>query len=162
MLGVIKRHKKITAAVTVAVLAAGAGTAWAFMNNSVTGTGTTNTQTVQSPAIVAVVPAGTIDSGGVIFNALTPVHLTLTNPSGTPATLVSISGVVQVDAAHVTAGCLASWFSFATVTENQSLPNGTVNVTLTNATGNINFPNIVGTNQAACAGAQVSVALTAN
>ncbi|MEV0788883.1 hypothetical protein [Kribbella sp. NPDC050459] len=143
------RKKKILIT-TAAVLAIGAGSAFAYWSTtgSGSGTGTTansnGTITLHASFDTGITPGGTRE---VTFTADNPGSSSLR--VGTVTSVVSASGT-----------CDATWFSLPAVVQNQTIAPATTGVALANK-GTLTFSDSAD-NQDACKGATLTLALTSN
>jgi hypothetical protein len=136
----------------VAVLAV-AGVAVAYWTTSGSGSG--------SGAVAN--SNGTVVLHGSITNALTPggsspVAFTADNGNSSGEQVGTVHAVVTIDEAHATAGCEASDFTIADTAENQVIAAKSTGVALANS-GTISMADTA-SNQNACQGATISLALT--
>jgi hypothetical protein len=147
-------NKKRTVLVlgAVAVLAV-AGVAIAYWTTSGSGSG--------SGAVAS--SNGTVVLHGAIANPLTPgssspVTFTADNANGSSEQVGTIHAVVSIDEAHASAGCEASDFTIADTAENQVIAAHSSAVSLAHG-GSISMADTA-SNQDACQGATISLALT--
>jgi hypothetical protein len=136
----------------VAVLAV-AGVAVAYWTTTGSGSG--------SGAVAS--SNGTVVLHGTITNALTPggsspVAFTADNSNSSGEQVGTVHAVVSIDDTHAKAGCEASDFTIADTGENQVIPAKGTGVALTNG-GTISMADTA-SNQDACQGATISLALT--
>lgn len=146
-------RKRIIAAVAAVSVAAVAAVAIAYWTTTATGTGSGSVSNA----------AAVVQLTGTITNQLhpggsSPVTITAARDADTTLKIGQVTGTVSVDATHVTAGCSASDFSFSTPAGDQTVTNGTGSQTLTSGTASMT--NSL-SNQDACKGATLSIALTA-
>lgn len=137
----------------VAVLAV-AGVAVAYWTTSGSGSGS---------GAVASSSSGAVVLHGTITNALTPggsspVTFTADNSNSSSEQVGTVHAVVSIDKAHAEAGCEASDFTISDVAENQVIAANSNGVALTNG-GSISMAD-TSSNQDACQGATISLALT--
>jgi hypothetical protein len=136
----------------VAVLAV-AGLAIAYWTTSGSGSG--------SGAVAS--SNGTLTLHGTISNELTPggsspVAFTADNANSSSQQVGTVHAVVSIDDAHAKAGCEASDFTIADTAENQVIAANGKAVALSNE-GTISMAD-TNSNQDACKGATISLALT--
>jgi hypothetical protein len=117
------RTRKVLTAVisTLLIVAAVSFGYWALMGSGKGSTAPTAigkasiaTEYVLEPSFTA----GLIKPG---FSNSSPLTIKVTN-AGAASQIKKISAVVTVDAEHVTAGCLAAWFSVGNLTETPGTP----------------------------------------
>lgn len=141
--------KKIIIA-TAAVLAIGAGTAFAYWSTTGSGTGSGTTAASNGTIVLHATFADGITPGGS-----TPVSFTADNAGtsslrvGTVTTVVTASGT-----------CDAAWFSVAPVAQNQTIAAGASGVALANQ-GSLVFADSAD-NQDACKNATITLTLSSN
>jgi hypothetical protein len=136
----------------VAVLAV-AGLAIAYWTTSGSGSG--------SGAVAS--SNGTLTLHGTISNELTPggsspVAFTADNSNSSSQQVGTVHAAVSIDTAHAEAGCEASDFTIADTPENQVIAANGKAVALSNE-GTISMTD-TNSNQDACKGATISLALT--
>jgi hypothetical protein len=136
----------------VAVLAV-AGVAVAYWTTSGSGSG--------SGAVAS--SNGAVVLHGTITNELTPggsspVAFTADNANSSSEQVGSVHAVVTIDETHAKAGCEASDFTIADTSENQVIPASSTGVALAHG-GSIAMADTA-SNQDACQGATISLALT--
>jgi hypothetical protein len=139
-----KKRMLILASVLVIALA---GIAYAFYSSTGSGSGSGSAAANDGSTIVL--------TGGTQSADLSPggnanIPLTAAN-TGAAGTIRSISGSVAVDSTHVTAGCLASWFSIAT-RSGLSIPVGAAATGVDAGNSVVSMTN-ESTSQDACKGA---------
>ena len=106
---------------------------------------------------------GTLVLHGTITNELTPggsspVAYTADNGNSSSEQVGTVHAVVSIDDAHAKAGCEASDFTIADTGENQTIPANSTGVALSHG-GTISMADTA-SNQDACQGATISLALT--
>jgi hypothetical protein len=106
---------------------------------------------------------GSLTLHGTITSELTPggsspVSFTADNATSSSEQVGSIKAVVTIDEAHAKAGCEASDFTIADTAENQVIPANTSGAALAHG-GTISMADTA-SNQDACQGATISLALT--
>jgi hypothetical protein len=155
----------IVAGVAAATVASGAAVAYAYWTASGSGSGSASVATSNGTVNLAATFAGGLTPG-----ASEAVTYTAWNTNSSNLDVTTVSAVVSIDSPHATAGCLASWFVLATPGAVNEGATGTVipantpqasPVTLPNG-NNITFTDLPSTNQDACKGATVTLALTSN
>lgn len=149
----MKRNKKATAILTVALLTV-AGGAYAYWTNTGSGSGTAATG---SNAPVVVVQTSTVTglAPGLGAQALSGKF---NNPNGGPVFVAAVSATVT---GTDQTGCDATDYIIAgTATVNAQIPAGTAQGTWTGLT--IQFNNKPATNQDACKDAIVTIGYTSN
>jgi len=147
----VKKRTALTLSV-VAVLAV-AGLAIAYWTTTGSGEG--------SGAVAS--SNGTLTLHGTISNELTPggsspVAFTADNANSSSEQVGTVHAVVSIDKAHAEAGCEASDFTIADTAENQTIAAGGKAVALAKE-GSIAMAD-TNSNQDACKGATISLALT--
>jgi hypothetical protein len=145
----LRNHKKWSALSAIALLSVGGALAFYIATGSGTATGKASST------------APTVTLAGVVASEVGPggssaVALSATNAGSAAAQVGTVAGVVSVDSAHASAGCLAAWFSFTGATEDFSVPTGTSALPKAGSLAFVNEP----INQSACEGATLTVALT--
>lgn len=150
-------RKRILIPVAAVAALAITAVAFAYFTSSGTGYGTATVGTDAGVTITGVSFDSTLYPGGS-----TTVRFTINNTSSNTAVQVgsvvadTSAGTDGITAASLPAGCDASWFSFADVTVNRSIPaSGSID-----ATGTLRF-NESSTNQDACKGASPTLNLKA-
>jgi hypothetical protein len=106
---------------------------------------------------------GSVVLHGAIANDLTPggtspVSFTADNANSSSEQVGTVKAVVTIDEAHAKSGCEASDFAIADTPENQTIPANGSGVALTHG-GTISMADTA-SNQDACQGATISLALT--
>ena len=147
-----KRGLILLVAGVVAVLGAVGG--YAYWTAAGAGTTTPSTNATSNGALVL---SGSF-APGLAPGGSAPISFTADNLNTTSLRVGTIHSVVGIDAAHVTAGCLASDFTVADVAANQTIPATTSGVALT-ATGSIAFADTA-SNQDGCKGAIITLTLS--
>jgi hypothetical protein len=133
-----------------------ASAAFAYWTTSGSGTGTGSVASNN----------GTVTVNGTLDHSLVPggssiVTLAYTNGGSSDLKIGAITGTVTVDKPHADAGCDATWFSFAGPTSAQQIAANATADTTHYANGTASMTNETSTNQDACKGASLSIALTA-
>ena len=150
-----KLNKKIVAVAAAAVVvAAGAGTAFAYWTT--TGSGSGSAGTASSNGTIALHAA--FDSG-LTPGASEAVSYTADNAGTSSLYVGTITPTVSIDAAHVTAGCLASDFSIAPTSANVTVPAGASGLAV--GSGTLAFAD-TSANQDGCKGATITLTLASN
>jgi len=152
-----KKRLLVLASVTALALA---GIAFAFFSSTGSGTGSAGVGSA----------ASALTLHGSITGSLSPgdsksVSLTADNSNSAAVKLHNVTGTVSVDATHLTAGCLASNFTFdngsgGAITEDQSIPANSTATALTNS-GTVSMPTSA-SNQDVCQGATLTLNLSSN
>ena len=146
-------RKRITAAVAAVAAVAIAAVAIAYWTTGATGTGSGSVEST----------AATVQLTGTVDDQLHPggssdVTITAARDAETSLKIGQVTGTVSVGEPHATNGCSAGDFSFSTPAGDQTVTAGTGNQTLTD--GTITMTNSA-SNQDACKGASLSIALSA-
>ena len=150
-----KLNKKVAVGVAAAaIVAVGAGTAYAYWTTTGSGSGSATNGSSN----------GTITLSATFANGLTPgasepVTYKASNPGSSSLFVGTITPTVSIDAAHVTAGCLAGDFTIAPTVSNTQVLAGATNVTV--GTGTLAFADTAA-NQDGCKGATVTLTLASN
>lgn len=174
------RRRKIGAGVTLlCLLFASAALAYYLIYTGATGSGTINNigtsggnqQTATAVTLTAnqSTTYAPISGSSPACTALAPgcqeeVDLTAANnnPNQAEKLVTTPTVTISVDAAHASAGCQASWFSWTNGTDGSVDSTTTIPIGSNNTSegyGYVNF-NDSGTNQNACQGATLTLALT--
>ena len=173
-----KLHKKgVIIAVVMMVIALTAGSAFAYYlivnEGSGSGTATSSPLPAASGTPIPLTVTGNASTTGVTPGGSIPFHVLIAPVNSgdigkTATTATATVTSISVDAAHVTAGCLSSWFvpdggytigtpfSFVTSTVLTAAP---IDLAQQGGAISVDFTNTA-TNQGACQGATVSLAIT--
>jgi len=144
--------KKIVVSVSAAALVAlGAGTAYAYWSTTGSGSGSAGVASSN----------GTLSLHASFASGLTPgasedVAYTADNPGTSSLQVGTITPTVSVDAAHASAGCLASDFSISPTVSNTTVPAHGTAVAV--GTGTLTFTDS-SANQDGCKGATITLTL---
>lgn len=150
-----KLNKKVAAGVAAAVIvAAGAGTAYAYWTTNGSGTGQATNASAN----------GTIVLHASFANGLTPgsteaITYTADNTGTSSLHVTDVTPTVVIDTAHATAGCSAADFVVSVLHANVTVPQSTPGYAL--GSNDIAFTD-TSADQNACKGAIVTLNLASN
>ncbi len=154
MFGHLLKKKAVTVVIAGGLLVATTGVAYAYW--STTGSGSTSSANASSNGTVAI---GASFASGIAPGQSRTVTYTGTNPGDTNLQVATITPVVSLDSASVSAGCLVGDFTISPSTVNRTVLAGTSDVAL--GTGTLAFANST-SSQDGCKGATVTLTLTSN
>ena len=154
----LSKKRVVLAAIVTVALAIASGVAYAYWTSTGAGTGSATNASLNGTLVLK----ASFANGLLTPGATEPVSFTADNGGSSNLYVGTVTPVVSVSNAYdVTSnpnGCKASWFSIASVDENQTIPANTIASLGTN--GSITFNDSLTEKQDGCKGALVTLTLT--